>query len=133
MSESDDEKDEDYELPLESLDDLFFRTMSHVHFDPDATIDLPSGRVISGREAQAFIAAFNHRDLGFGSQHDPYDRLDKDVVESYLTDPELRERAKKAAREASWSNEVPNPVYISSRPRNPFIRMYRWLRDLRRR
>lgn len=69
---------------------------------------------------------------GFGPEDDPYDTLDADVVNSHRIDPDLQKRAKKAVREPMGSNELPNPVYISSRPRNPFVRMYRWLRDLRR-
>ena len=70
---------------------------------------------------------------GFGPEDDPYDALDADVVNSHRIDPDLQKRAKKAVSEPMEPSELPDPVYISSRPRNPFIRIYRWLRDLRRR
>lgn len=126
MSGSDDEKDGNNELPIENVDDLYLYVIRHTRFDPDEKVELPSGKVISGREAQEFIAAFMHSEPGFGPEDDPYDALDR----AYLIDPDLQSRAKEVVRSDLF---LPNPVYISSRPRNIFIRVYRWFRDLRRR
>ena len=66
-----------------------------------------------------------HQAPSFSADDDPYDSLDADVVNSHRIDPRLRKRAMKAVREP-----LPEPVYISSRPRNVFVRLYRWFRDL---
>ena len=81
------------------------------------------------KELQDLVDGKFHHDPGFGSDDDPYDYLDKDVVESHPIDPELRKLAKAEARNAP----LPHPYYVSSHERNVFVRLYRRLRDLFRR
>ena len=45
-------------LPIESNDDARLRALSGMPFDPNGTIQLPSGHVITGKEAQAFSSLF---------------------------------------------------------------------------
>ena len=51
-----------HELPTESNDDLVLKMLSGATFGPDTKLVLPSGRVLSGNEAQAFTSAFSSED-----------------------------------------------------------------------
>jgi len=47
------------ELPVESNDDAVLKMLSGAQFGPNAKIVLPSGKQLSGDEAQAFTSAFS--------------------------------------------------------------------------
>jgi hypothetical protein len=99
--------------------------MSTSNNDPD---DQAPDETDIDQELRDLVDGKFHQPPGFSAEHDPYDDLDADVVSSHRIDPALRERAMETVRAP-----LPEPVYISSRPRNVFIRMYRWFRNLRRR
>lgn len=99
--------------------------MSTSNNDPD---DQAPDETDLDQELRDLVDGKFYQAPGFSAEDDPYDALDANVVNSRPIDPRLRERAMKAVREP-----LPEPVYISSRPRNVFVRLYRWFRDLRRR
>ena len=98
--------------------------MSTSNNDPG---DQASDEADIDQELRDLVDGKFHQAPGFSAEDDPYDTLDAEVVNSHRIDPDLRERAMKAVRA-----QLPDPVYISSRPRNVFVRLYRWFRDLRR-
>ena|GEM_PF-5746916 len=138
MSDNQNEDDKDHPLPMESADDRVLRMLGDAEIAADATIVLPSGRVLSGDEAQVFSAAFHRGQPGFGPEDDPYDDLDKEVVEhgasSSLTGDPLLDRHLWNQRIANVlgpiqrahdSNRLVKPLRLAySRP-NLFVRIIR--------
>lgn len=55
---SDEFPDNNSEVPIESADDFVLHMLGGAHFGPNASLQLPSGAMLSSAEAQAFTAAY---------------------------------------------------------------------------